>query len=346
MNAWIKWIGVGVLALCCGAVNAQEPRDVAAPNASPASPADPQKLVEMLAGLMKERLVQALPSQLVIEKENNWGHQAQVPSIQGLTPIYVRRNHGDWQKSRVIARDVPQRLKVSVGWLCATADNCMSFNVHVALPADLELRQQIWQNGVQVYTSHLRSRFQLSAHLAVEADLQPAAAGASGSGKVVRLLLVRGAYSCDHFVAENVNGLGGDFARWLDNGAGHSFKPWQPAVLNDFQKQVANAIGTAGAVPEVQACVGKLLLHSSTVRSNYVQAQSTTPVSAIGPACPPSVPLCLNTSVEFSVSNLDRVSVPHIEHLLHPALVDFTVHVAHAALEAASRIRIEPDHKK
>jgi hypothetical protein len=339
MGAWIKWLGVGVLALFCGAVNAQEPPDTAAPNLLPPVPAaqpGPNKLVETLSALIKERLVQALPPQLVIEKENNWGHQAQIPSIQGLTPIYVRRNHGNWEKSRVIARDVPQRLKVNVGWLCSTGDNRMNFNFHLALPADLELRQQVWQNGVQVFTSHLRSRFQLSAHLSMEAEVQP--------GKVVRLQLVRGSYSCNHFVAENVNGLGGDLARWLDNGAGRSFKPWQPAVLSDFQNQVASALGAAGAVPEVQACVGELLLLSNSVRS--AGAQSTVLVPANCPASLTSVHVCFTPSVEISVSNTGRANIPHVEHLLHPALVDFTVHVAHAALVAASRIHFEPEHKK
>jgi hypothetical protein len=356
MNAWIKWIGVGALALFASTVNAQEPRDVAAP-APAVSQQDGAKLVETLSALVKERLTNALPPQLVIEKDNNWGHQAQIQSLQGLTPIHVMRNHGNWEKSRVIARDVPHRLRVNIGRLYSTAENRVSFVVHVALPADLDLRQQTWQNGVQVFTSHLRSRFQLSAHLDMETDMQPAGAGATSPGNVVRLRLVRGTYSCDHFVAENVNGLGGDVARWLDSGAGRSFKPWQPAILNDFQNTVANVVGSAGEASEVRTCLSKLLLHSNSVRSTYAPPPSTTLDAANVPTVPRSVPLCLSASFEFEISDLGRMSVPHVKHLPHPALTDFAVHVAHAALVAAAshihdesehtiHIHHEPEHKR
>jgi hypothetical protein len=85
---------------------------------------------------------------LCSRRNSTGGHTAQVPSIQGLTPIYVTHNHGNWQKAKVVVHDVPHRIHANVGWLSSTAENRMSLTVHVTLPARLEVQQQIWQNGV------------------------------------------------------------------------------------------------------------------------------------------------------------------------------------------------------
>src|ERR1700722_1366088 len=99
MYPWIKRIGVAALVLSRGTVYAQEPPIAAPPLGLPApAEQDAKKIVEMLAVQLKEQLAQTLPPQFVFEKENNWGHQAQISSIQGFTPIYVTRNHGNWQK--------------------------------------------------------------------------------------------------------------------------------------------------------------------------------------------------------------------------------------------------------
>lgn len=342
MDTWIKWIGVGLLALVCGTVGAQEPASTA-----PASPADASQLAVALSGLIKDRLANSLPADLVLQKEFDWGHTAQIPSIQGLTPIYVTRNHGNWQKAKVVVHDVPHRIQANVGSLLSTAENRMSFTIHVTMPARLDLQQQIWQNGVQVFAEHIHSRLQLAAHLQMEVEIEPAKVGATPETGV-RLRLVRGTYACENFVAENVGGLGGELARWLDNGAGRSFKAWQPAVLNDLQKQIANGITSPGKEDEMSTCLANLLLEANAARSVAGRSQGNVfvPINPI-PATP--TPVCIPGSIGIEITNVStvaRVAAPPVEHLLHPALTNTAIHVAHAVLITATRISLGSEHKK
>ncbi len=344
MNAWLKWIGVGLLALVCRTAGAQEPA-----NAAPVSQPNAGQLAVTLSGLIKERLAKALPAELVLQKDFDWGHTAQVPSIQGLTPIHVTRNHGNWQKARVVVHDVPQRLNVHVGWLSSPAPNRMSFSVHVTLPARLDLRQQIWQNGVQIFTEHVGSRFQLSAHLQMEAEMEPAKAGAAPES-ALRLRLVSGTYACENFVAENVGGLGGELARWLDSGVGRSFKAWQPAVLNDLQKQITNGIASPAKAEEMSVCLANLLVQTNAARADAAQAQGIVFVPTVSPVVPASEPVCVHGSIGIgveigNVNTVARVAAPRVEHVVvHPALTNAAIHVAHAVLVAATHVSL--DHKK
>jgi hypothetical protein len=340
MNAWIKWIGVGLLALVCHTAGAQE----SAPQL------DASQLAVTLSGLIKDRLAKALPAELVLQKEFDWGHTAQVPSIQGLTPIYVTRNHGNWQKARVVVHDVPTRLHVNVGWLSSTAENRMSFTVHVTLPARLELQQQIWQNGVQVFTEQIHSRLQLSAHLQMEAEMEPAKAGAAPE-TAVRLRLVSGNYACENFVAENVGGLGGELARWLDSGSGRSFKAWQPAILNDLQKQIASGIANPAKGEEMSVCLAKLLLQTNAARADAAQSQGTVFVPTLSPVPDAPAPVCVHGSIGVgiditNVNTVARVATPHIERMVHPALTNTAIHVTHAVLVTATHIALGAVHKK
>jgi hypothetical protein len=140
--------------------------------------------------------------------------------------------------------------------------------------------------------------------------------------------------------------VGGDLARWLDTGAGRGFKPWQPAVLNEFQGKIALAVASAGAGHEVQTCLGKLLLQSNLVRSTSPQPQPTVLLLAQECAAPRPAPVFFNGSIGVEVSNVARVHVPHVEHVANPALANFAIHVAHAAIVAATHIHPEPEHKK
>ena len=84
----------------------------------------------------------SLPPELVFECSHNWGHQAEIPSIQGVKPIHVMRNHGDWEKTQVVTRKLAKHLAVRIGELYSPADNRVVFTIHVTTPATVELRSQ------------------------------------------------------------------------------------------------------------------------------------------------------------------------------------------------------------
>lgn len=330
MDARIRWTGVAFVVFC-GVVNAQSPP-------VPVSRQEPGKLVGELSRLMHEQLARGVPNDLVFEMQDNWGHQAQVPSIQGLTPIHVLRNHGSWQKAKVTVRDVPARASVYTDRISSLAEDRIHFTVCLVLPARAELDRQIWQNGVQVFGEQIHSRFELSAQFEMEAELVPA----NGGGKMVRLALVSGTYASDHFVAEKVSGLGGELARWLDGGAGRGFKPWQPAVLDAFQKPLADIMAKAGESAAVRSAVAALTAHANGARAGLMEAQ--TQGTAFAPEnvdaaplpiqVPVAAPVCVGGHLEIDVAGSFRAAAPHVHQIVHPALTHAAIHVAHAAIAA------------
>lgn len=328
------WIAVAIIVSGYGSANAQD-----AGGASPTTEAilvrDANKALASLTARLKERLTNALPPQWVIDKEYNWGHQAHVSSLQGLTPVQVLRNHGNWQKAKVVVVEVPKGIKVAIFALATPAEDRVTLGVRVSFPARLELEQQIWQNGILVYSDHVRSRFQLSGALEVEAEMLPVKDGTPAT-EGVRWRLARGRYACEQFVAENVGGLGGDVARLLDSGAGRSFKPWQPAILDEFQNRVAPIVGAAGRESVVRSKLPALFQYANSAHASYAWARGAMPLPEREPT--PGY-ICLAGSLdEFDASGAVRHAAAHLGRLAHPALADFAIHVVHAALVAATHI--------
>lgn len=308
----------------------------------PSSQDDGETLVYELSVRIKGNLSRNLPAELSFETESNWGQQARILSIQGITPIHVMRNHGNWQKVKVQVRDVPGKLRVNVGWLSSPAPDRMRFHVDVAMPARADLNQQVWQNGVQVFTQHIHSRCTLAGHFDMEAELLPTSAGLP---RQVRLQIVSGRYGCNNLVAENVGGVGGDLARWLDNGAGRTFNAWQPAIVAAFQNQLAPALTHAGDGPHAQTCLCRLVDYTNDVRSKsiYYGSQPTAAPGSV-PVAPASMPIHVCTSLEFEVTHITRVGVPELHAVANPVMAHVAEHVAHAAL--AALLHTHAEHTK
>ncbi len=159
MAASVKSMAIATLALLlAGAAHAQ-PGPMPPPEVAhqPLLIALPTLPVHELAAHLRTAALKGLPKELIFETSDNWGRQAQIPSIQGVRLIHVPRNHGSWEKARVVARDVPEHLRLHVGKLYSAADNRAVFTVHIALPAHVELQKEIWQNGIQIYAGKVRS---------------------------------------------------------------------------------------------------------------------------------------------------------------------------------------------
>jgi hypothetical protein len=277
MVASVKSVARAALAavLCCGAVHAQpgtvHPPTETFPN-KPMLFALPAIPVHELSASLREAALESLPSELVFETNRNWDHQARTPSLQGARLIEVLRKQGTWEKAHVVARDLPHDLQFRLGEVTSVADNRVAFTIHMTMPANVELRKQIWQSGVEVYAAKMRARFQLSADVTVEAVLNEAASGEPAAQSVAAFQIIRATYSCKKFVAENINGVGGDFARLSGGAMVHTFKPWQPVILSEFQKAIASSIEEAGASREARAGMSKLLLQAAAARTTFLQA--------------------------------------------------------------------------
>jgi hypothetical protein len=225
--------------------------------------------------IIKDSLLKNLPRDLVVQKEHDWGHQAHVPSIQGVRLIEVLRNHGNWERMKLICPDVPHRLQVTVDGVSFPGQDRMGFFVQVDVQADVEFEKQIWQNGLQIFVGHSRGRVRFKIEAAMEGTL----AQGWPELKVGKVTIC-----CYDFVAENVNGVGGDLGRMSGGNFQKTFKQYQARFEHDVLAKFRDAIFKAGASAEV-AFGWARLYNAVTAPANLAQVVHTTALPAEGQPC-------------------------------------------------------------
>jgi hypothetical protein len=198
------------------------------------------------ADVLKDLVLKRLPAEIVCEKNDNWGHQAHVPTVHGVKIVQVLRNHGNWQKMTVVCRDVPHSIRLRVEDLHYTADE-VTYTVQLSLPATLEYHHKTWQNGIQVHGSHGRARMRVRAALAVQARIKWDGMGTVPAGDIRQFKVIDAKVVCDRFVAENVNGIGGDAARIAGGKLEHAFNSWKGTLEHDMLAKVQPVVLNAGS---------------------------------------------------------------------------------------------------
>jgi hypothetical protein len=261
MRPFVHWLVLVVLfaIVICGSGRTQDQPSISVSSDIPVIQV--QRALDALTGSLKDALVAGLPADFTFDNKDNWGHQAHVPSLRGLTPITVMRNHGDWEQVSIIAADMSHRLKVHLGQPVCPTERQVVFRVDIALPAEVQLRKQVWENGLKVYSNHVQAKFLLCAEVTVRCSVSPGSG--SGTGSAAKIELAGGKYSCSHFVAHEVDGREPDVASLLETKVKYVYKPWQPGALAAFQGVIDNALRSAadGQVGKAtQADVSKLLV--------------------------------------------------------------------------------------
>lgn len=236
--------------------------------------------------LLRDQMLQNLPSLLMLNRNDNWGHQAHVKSIQGLRIVEVLRNHGDWEKLTVKCLDVPHRLHLRVDELFFPARDRIAFLVRIELPADLEFTKQTWQNGLQLYVGHSRARVRFRTDLVLETGLKLDENGGIIAHDAAGFRIARANGCCFEFATEYVNGLGGDLAAMSGRNTERSFKHWQSSLEREVSEKVQTAFARTISSPVVadgydrlmktiasQDQLGKLLSTRAPVVVNSIPVQ-------------------------------------------------------------------------
>jgi hypothetical protein len=295
--------------------------------------------VDDVASQFKESLLKGWPETLEFTVDRNWGHQAHVPSLQGLKPVDVLRNHGNWERARVASWKLPEYLSLHVSDVQSPEENRVAFTVSLLTPATVDLDWQIWQNGLEIFADHVRARLRLTAVVRIEAMVTPLATDTPVPHRDISLLVTRATFGCTDFVTENVNGLGGDFARI--SGTLRPFTAWQPPILRKFQEAVLTAVQTASSTSEVRPSLTQLVARSLATRATILQVQGSgastqlvesPPDVLVVPAAP--IFLCGGMTIqvplliESTARSRHGLALPreHAEYLAHWRLVRHTIH--------------------
>src|ERR1700677_3410844 len=208
--------------------------------------------------LFKDELLKNLAHEIVVQKEHDWGHQAHVPSVRGVRVVEVQRNHGNWERMKLICRDLPHRLSVVVDNLTFSGPERVAFTAHVEVPADVEFEKQIWQNGVQIFVGHSRGRVRFQNVLVMETAVKI-------EGRLVHaqpgsFKLCEAKIATYDFVPEHVNGLGGDLAQMSGGHFQRTFHGhFQTAFEREVQGKIKHAVVKSSESGDIAAGWNRLL---------------------------------------------------------------------------------------
>ncbi len=258
MSRGTRWIGAILLGvLLAGDALAQS----SAPPSSALSP--PPTLtaanLESLSKILRSMVLQNLPESPTFTQNHEWGHQARVPTLQGVKIVHVLRNHGNWWKVQATCYHLPQTLVLKLSDMKIADPEHITFKTYLALPTTIEFRQQIWQNGVRVLVTKARARMRIKAHLNIETSLKLDAKGALLPDLVLGLRIADAQVSYDRLVLENIDGIGGDAARVTGDAVRAALKQWKPSLERDLLAKARTAILRAGETREVRVSLTRLI---------------------------------------------------------------------------------------
>ena len=218
---------------------------------------------EHLAKILKPILIQAMPATLY-EKVDNWDHQVMVPvglRWSGIRPRVTQspRNHGEWKKLKITARDPQHTLDLKIQDLKSNEADKQTFKVLLSLEMGVEYEQQNWESGVRLWSGSVRARtrmkFDLDCENTVRLDLDK-----NGLPEfVIRLRVTNANVHYDNLVVEHINGIGGDGAKLIGEAAHRIMKQWRPSIERDLLAKANAAIVKSADTRDIRLGFGKLL---------------------------------------------------------------------------------------
>lgn len=253
--------------------------------------------------LVRDELLRHLPRDVALQKDRDWGHQAHVPSIRGVRVVEVMRNHGNWERMKLVCPDLPHRLSVVVDNLRLAGPEHIRFTVQVEVPADLEYEKQIWQNGLQIFVGHARGRVRFKNEITLESPVKI-------DGRIISpqpgdFKLCHATIASFDFVPEHVNGVGGDLAQMT---GGHFQRTFHNHYQAGFEREVHERIKAAvvGSSQSVDFAAGwSRLLASMAVQNARPNPYDTVAAASSGDPTVPRTPFVLVPACSGAAVSID-----------------------------------------
>src|SRR5262245_3413261 len=233
--------------------------------APPEKPVDPPS-AEELASIMRTLLTSALPSPLV-EQSNNWGKQKEVAN--GITwkkdGILLKphkqekmKNDGVWRRIRVDAVNPEKELKLQVTNVQKPQKGMLTFDMVVTLPTRIKFEQQLWKNGVRMYSGETRARCRPILALKCESTSRAVKSESIIPDVVFRMRVLDARLTYDDLVVEHTAGVGGEMADVLGDAVIGMVKQMRPSLERDMLEKANRAIVKAADTKDVKLGLGKL----------------------------------------------------------------------------------------
>jgi hypothetical protein len=235
---------------------------MAAPPATGETPS-----ADELGSIMRTLLLNALPTPLV-SQDFNWGHQKSVAN--GVTwkgdgvfkhPVKQEKlkNDGVWRKIRVEAFDPDKTLTLLVKNVQKPEKGKITFDMIVTLPTKIRFEQQLWKNGVRLYSGETRARCRPILILKCESTTRVQKSGSFIPDVIFRMHVLDAKLTYDDFKVEHTAGVGGDLAEIIGDSLHNTIKLLRPSLEKDMLAKANKAIVKAGDTKEVKLGLGKFL---------------------------------------------------------------------------------------
>jgi hypothetical protein len=222
-----------------------------------------------LAESLRAFLLPHIPAPLY-EKRENWNHTVEATRLhwegKGLDlkarTVKTYKKHGIWKHVLISSPNLVQSLKLVVQNLQMPEPGRTTFDVVLALPANVEYEQQHWERGVRLFSGSVRARMRVALTLTCELTTRLESGSKLLPEVVLRLRVVRATTAYDQLVIEHLPGVGGDAAKILGEVIVENMKKWHPSVESNLLERLNAAIVKAGDSNEIR--VGLTGLQRST----------------------------------------------------------------------------------
>ncbi len=169
------------------------------------------------------------------------------------------RKDGTWRTVRISAPQVAERLTLSLDHVQQPEPGRMLFDVVLTCPTHIEVEQQLWKDGIRIYSGSARARLRVHLALACELTTRLDWNAKLLPDGVFRLRVVHADLSYDQFVLEHVAGLGGDAAKLVGQVLKTIVHQWRPSLEREWLAKANAAIEKAADTKEIRIGVGSLL---------------------------------------------------------------------------------------
>lgn len=210
--------------------------------------------VRALEASLKSLLLKNLPTPLV-KSEQNWGKQR---------PALVRknemRNDGTWRRFSVKATNPDRSLGLGIEDAAFPEPGRATFTAKLGVDCDLQFEQQIWKNGLRLYSGETRGCCRAAVLLKCEAvSRTEKSPGSLLPDLVFRLKVTEAQLFYDDLVIEHTAGVGGDAAKILGEAVVDAVKQAKPELEKDLLNKANAAIVKAADTKDVRLSLGSLL---------------------------------------------------------------------------------------
>lgn len=222
---------------------------------------------EALARVLRDLLTKLLPDPIT-KSNHNWGHQKAVTVNQlhrdGLKfwtePVQEMHNDGTWRRTDVRLPEL-EKVTLVVTELTHPEPTRMLVTVQVvAERVDLHMEQQIWKNGLRLYSGETRAHCRGALVLKAEVNTHAEAKKGSFFPEITLKLQVTSAeLFYEKLVVDHTAGLNGEAAKAVGDLAISIIKAVKPHLEKDLLEKADAAIVKAARSKELTLTLDKLM---------------------------------------------------------------------------------------